>query len=135
MEYFTVPSQCVSYRYIHFCGSQGQRGWKWGLREKQQETLTLCHCTLKVLCSLASVSLSKIIAIIHCTNFLKVCSCIQFSLFIRQFLHGYYVESYELYVIKAMTAFLEVMPLRSSQSRGGVRGRMTDTKKEVTIIL
>lgn len=58
--------------------------------------MTLCSCALQVLCSLASVSVSKAIAVIHCAGFLKVCSCIQFLLFVRQVLHAYYVESYEL---------------------------------------
>lgn len=44
---------------------------------------------LKVLCSLAYVSLSR--AVIHCMDFLRVSSCIQSLLFIKQFLPANYV--------------------------------------------
>ena len=62
--------------------------------------MSLCNCIRKVLHSLASMSLSNTIAITHCTSFFKVCLYIQFSLFTKQFLHGCYMESYDLYMVR-----------------------------------
>lgn len=90
-----VQSSISSCRSINFGASQGQEGRELGPRGRQQETLTLCNCTLSVLCSLKSVSLSKAIAAILFTNFLKTCSYIVFIIH-QTTLHSYYLETCEL---------------------------------------
>lgn len=61
-----------------------------------------------------------------------MCLYIQFSLFTKQFLHGCYVESYDLYMVRDIFWGPD---LKKLLARRGVRGRMIAAEKEVAIVL